>query len=310
MTAYVSLGRLGRLAVLPLCIALSAGGGCSRGRPAEAAVSADPQVLAQRKTWRAQQDQQMRGELSPLSRIDAIDLLDGEHQLGGELALPADALPKDLGEVRLTVERAAARVALSAQPPVRKNGELVSAATLARGDVLMVGRLRLMLTGKPPAPLLAIYDPRAPARLGYRALRYFPDDERYVVRAALARYPSPRAVQLEASRGEPKDMTALGILRFTVAGVACSMEAYLEAPGSDELFLVFRDQTSGQPDGSYGAGRFLYAALLPGDQVVLDFNQAWNPLCAYSHYFHCPLPPRSNWLAVALPVGEKSYSEP
>jgi uncharacterized protein (DUF1684 family) len=42
--------------------------------------------------------------------------------------------------------------------------------------------------------------------------------------------------------------------------------------------------------------------------VLLDFNRAWNPLCAYSHYFHCPLPPRSNWLPVALPVGEQTYA--
>jgi uncharacterized protein (DUF1684 family) len=104
-------------------------------------------------------------------------------------------------------------------------------------------------------------------------------------------------------------MQALGMLRFTLAGTACSLEAYSEAPGTDQLFLIFKDGTSGQPGGSYGAGRFLHARVAADGQVLLDFNQAWNPLCAYSHYFHCPLPPRANWLPVKIPVGERTYAD-
>ena len=59
--------------------------------------------------------------------------------------------------------------------------------------------------------------------------------------------------------------------------------------------------------GSYGAGRFLSTPILPNDQVILDFNQAWNPLCAYSKFFHCPMPPKQNHLDIAIPAGERAY---
>lgn len=309
---------------------LVAGGvlGCSRSErvspraPAAEAMSAPPAVpapelLRARQQFRAAQDARMRGELSPLARIDYIHLAAGEHRVGSDehatVRLDAAASGAALGDVRLRVEGAGAerRLLLQARPAILRNGVAVTTAALAGGDVLAVGRLRLLVAGLPEDPAVALYDPDAPARQAYKGLVYFPDDERFVTRARLERYPSPRAVRLDASRGEPRPLVALGTLHFTLAGTAASLEAYSDSPATDsapaQLFLIFKDQTCGQPDGSYGAGRFLTPRLLPGDEVVLDFNQAWSPLCAYSHYFHCPLPPRHNWLPVAIPAGERTY---
>lgn len=244
----------------------------------------------------------MRDELSPLARTDYVRVPEGESgpPVPANFALPA----------QLRFRRQQAVLRMEARPPVPVNGKASDAAGLKSGDVVALGRYRFLVTGPAGLPALAVYDMEAPARLAYPkgpGLRYYPEDAAYVVPGHLQRYPAPRTVTVEASRGEPQEMSAPGMLSFMLRGVLCTMEAFALDPAGSKLFLIFRDQTSGKPDGTYGAGRFLYAQTETGGRVLLDFNQAWNPLCAYSHYFHCPLPPRSNWLAVAITAGEKAY---
>jgi len=74
------------------------------------------------------------------------------------------------------------------------------------------------------------------------------------------------------------------------------------AVGEDEVFFVFRDQTSGRQ--SYGAGRFLKTGPAVDGRIVLDFNRATNPPCAFTSFATCPLPPPENWLPFAVMAGE------
>lgn len=75
-----------------------------------------------------------------------------------------------------------------------------------------------------------------------------------------------------------------------------------------DWFLNFRDATSGH--GTYPGGRFLHVPKAGADgRVVLDFNHAYNPPCAFTAFATCPLPPRTNWLAIPIPAGER-YSAP
>ena len=273
------------------------------------------EVHARRAAFRRQQDGMMRSELSPLGRVGFLHVDPGEQQIvpgrsAADLALqPAAAKAMAPPLAHVVSDRGARTLRITGPTELRLAGGPPDARPLRNQDVLTLGNMRLLVVGQPEDPSLAVYDLTAPPRRDYQALHYFPDDDRYVVRARLRRYDPPRPVHVDASRGEPKEMRALGTLHFGVLGTACAMEAYAEGDAPDRLFLIFRDQTSGKPEMSYGAGRFLYAQVGPGDEVVLDFNQAWNPLCAYSVYFHCPLPPRSNWLPVALPVGESTYKE-
>ena len=73
----------------------------------------------------------------------------------------------------------------------------------------------------------------------------------------------------------------------------------------DELFIPFRDATSGKD--TYGAGRYVEAEALGNGRYLLDFNRAYNPYCAYNDDWRCPLPPAENWLKVAIRAGEKSF---
>ena len=75
----------------------------------------------------------------------------------------------------------------------------------------------------------------------------------------------------------------------------------------EELFFVFKDRTA--PRETYGAGRFLNTDMPKDGAVVVDFNQAYNPPCAFTPYATCPLPPPQNRLPVAIEAGEMNYGE-
>ena len=92
---------------------------------------------------------------------------------------------------------------------------------------------------------------------------------------------------------------------FERDGQRCEVYPILEAPGDSQLFLVFADQTSGKE--TYGAARFLYADLPRDGRIVLDFNRAYNPPCAFTPYATCPLAPPENRLPLRVAAGELKY---
>jgi hypothetical protein len=90
-------------------------------------------------------------------------------------------------------------------------------------------------------------------------------------------------------------------LHFEWRGQPCSLDAELLEDGSYDL--LFKDATAGK--GSYPAGRFLTTEIAEGDQVVMDFNKAYNPPCAFTDFATCPLPQPQNVMAVAIEAGER-----
>jgi uncharacterized protein (DUF1684 family) len=92
---------------------------------------------------------------------------------------------------------------------------------------------------------------------------------------------------------------------FQLQGREYRLRPVLETPDAQELFFIFRDQTTGKE--TYGAGRFLYSAMPKDGRVELDFNKAYNPPCAFTPYATCPLPPAENRLAVKIEAGEKKF---
>jgi uncharacterized protein (DUF1684 family) len=116
-------------------------------------------------------------------------------------------------------------------------------------------------------------------------------------------YATPKAVQIPNLLGDIDTMTSPGHVTFTLNGKTASMIAVTE--NDHELWFIFRDLTSG--DTTYPAARFLYTPLPQNGKVVLDFNRAENPPCAFNAYATCPLPPPDNRLQVRVEAGEKIY---
>jgi len=183
-------------------------------------------------------------------------------------------------------------------------------ATDASGapDELRVDRFLFYLISRGDRVGVRVKDPEAPTRTGFEGLEHFPVDPAFRVTASFEHFAVPREVAIPTVIGEPSMMFAPGLLHFSINGEQVSLEPYVSSPDDRELFIVFRDTTSG--DTTYGAGRFLSAELTEdSDEVVLDFNLATNPPCAFTPFATCPLPTPENMLAVPITAGEK-YSGP
>jgi uncharacterized protein (DUF1684 family) len=143
----------------------------------------------------------------------------------------------------------------------------------------------------------------------FAGLRYFAPDLAYRVTAALVRSAQPQAVELGSTRGDIRRQLRIGEARFTLDGRECRLAAFTDADNSeqDELFIPFRDVTSGRE--SYGAGRYLEVPYKGEATVVLDFNLAYSPWCAYNAAYTCILPPAENTLPVAVRAGEQTYDD-
>ncbi len=171
-------------------------------------------------------------------------------------------------------------------------------------DVVQAGPITFYLIERSGKIGVRVKDPQAPARQSFHGLDHFPIDPASRVTAVLEGYPEPRSVAVPTEIGEPTTMLAPGLLHFTLHGHALALEPYITEPDDHELFIVFRDATSGT--STYGAGRFLSATLEEGsDEVVLDFNLAVNPPCAFTPYATCPLATPDNTLSVPIEAGEK-----
>jgi uncharacterized protein (DUF1684 family) len=144
---------------------------------------------------------------------------------------------------------------------------------------------------------------------GFEGPKYYPPDERWRVEARLDRDAPGTGTHLElpTSIGDLREFEVYGDLVFTVDGEEHRLTAFRSVPPQpeqDELFVPFKDATSGKE--TYGAGRYLDLHRHEGDRYILDFNAAYNPLCAYSPRYNCPYPPPQNHLKVPVEAGEKT----
>jgi uncharacterized protein len=143
----------------------------------------------------------------------------------------------------------------------------------------------------------------------YTGLKYFEPDMRFRITAALTEIKDRKPVVLQTSDGKQQSYVEYAYAEFDFGGFhnkLLILESMDIGPLKGKLFLAFGDETSAKE--TYGAGRYLDIAKVPGaTSVLLDFNKAYNPYCAYSEKFSCPLPPRENLLEIAVRAGEKTY---
>lgn len=141
-------------------------------------------------------------------------------------------------------------------------------------------------------------------RASFTGLDYFPPDLDYRYTLPLQPAEQEEELTIQTNTGDEQIYYRLGTVEFEVEGETARLAIY-RSPHHDELFLPFRDATSGQE--TYSAGRYLEPHAVGGDQVVIDFNLSYNPFCAYSESYSCPLPPAENHLKVPIRAGEKNY---
>jgi len=147
----------------------------------------------------------------------------------------------------------------------------------------------------------------------FKELEFYPIDLKYRVEAKFVRTPDEKPFLMTTSTDRLPEYVKYAEAHFTIDGVNLKLNLYknttpYDAPElKDYLFLPYTDWTSG--DGSYGGGKFLDAYIPEGDIIVLDFNKAYNPYCAYNSRYSCPIPPKENDLGVRIEAGVKDFGK-
>ncbi|MEO7273672.1 MAG: DUF1684 domain-containing protein [Vicinamibacterales bacterium] len=225
---------------------------------------------------------------------------------GSDLMLPAKG-PKMLG----VFELAGGRVTFAAEPgvTVMSDGAPVRQQVLdTRGGdrtALTIGDLRLFLIRREDRYAIRMRDLNSPMRRGFEGLTYYPLNEALRVDATFTAYAEPRPITIPNVLGQNPEMVSPGVVSFTLNGKAIRLEPVYETDEKKDLFFIFKDPTS--QDTTYPAGRFLHTPLPQNGRVLVDFNLAYNPPCAFTDFATCPLPPKQNQMAVRIEAGEKAY---
>lgn len=151
-------------------------------------------------------------------------------------------------------------------------------------------------------------DPHSPLsedqKQAFQGLDYFPENEDLRLVVKVEPFSEQQEVQIQTSTGDMGAYLRYGRIKFEVDGGAAQLTIYLGKDGKP--FVPFQDRTSGKE--TYGAGRYLEPEALGEGKFLVDFNLAYNPWCAYSPFFSCPLPPEENRLSVPIRAGEKAFS--
>jgi uncharacterized protein (DUF1684 family) len=273
----------------------------------------DPAYVREIESWRRERLARLTADGGWLTVAGLVWLKPGANTFGADAAsdviLPAHSAPPragafvlDQGHVRVEVQKGAV-VTLGGKPVT--NADLRSDAGGAAPDILSLGALTLQIIDRGGRLGVRVKDSKNEARARFKGLQYFPIDPRYRVVATFVPNAKPVSIKVPNVLGMVESMPSPGTASFTIPGAPAAPPLHLDAvlePGETELFFIFRDQTAGKT--TYGAGRFLYADPPVNGKVVLDFNRAYSPPCAFTAHATCPMPPASNKLPVPIEAGE------
>ena len=147
-------------------------------------------------------------------------------------------------------------------------------------------------------------------RRTFKNLVYFEPDPEYRIKAEVEQLPQQDTLLIPMTDGSEEAYIRYAIASFQLEGQPQRLTLFKKAnrvAGEEEqLFVPFTDRTNGYD--TYGGGRYLDIPFEEDAKtVVLDFNRAYNPFCAYNPDYVCPVPPKDNRLDIAIPAGEKTY---
>lgn len=285
--------------------------------PAAAPATASPDPAAYRKkieAWRQERVADLKKEDSWLTLVGLYWLHTGANRFGSNPAnhiiLPAGTAkaPAYAGSLALSGKT----VKLTAQPGVAllADGKPAAPGMVLKSDVtgkptvVQLGSLSFYVIQREEKLGVRIKDKASPLLTSFKGLDDYPlnPDWRVVARFEPAR---DKKIAIANVLGQVADQKSPGTVTFERGGKTYRLDA-LEGGPKGELFLIFGDQTNGKE--TYGAGRFLETDAPQGGKVVVDFNTAYNPPCAFTAFATCPLPPQQNKLAVKVEAGEKKFA--
>ncbi|MEW9624129.1 DUF1684 domain-containing protein [Rhodanobacter geophilus] len=270
--------------------------------------------------WRAARVARLTAPDGWLSLIGLEWLHEGANRVGSaadnDIVLKAG--PAHLGTVTLAGD-GTVRIALARDSGATVDGNAVAEAALvddmhvaagAEPTTVRFGNASFYVIDRDSRKALRVKDTDAEARRDFTGIDHFPIDPSWRIEAEWVPFVPAHDLEIGTAIGTIDKVKVPGKAVFHRDGHAYELLPYQEEPGG-ELFFVLADRTSGNE--TYGAARFLYAALPVGGldkpgKLILDFNKAYNPPCAFTPFATCPLAPPENRLDLAVTAGEKKYA--
>lgn len=262
------------------------------------------------RRWREHRSQDLRRPDGWLSLVALLWLNPGRQRIGGD---PGNALRLPgtvpwLGEIELDAQ-GRVRWHLPAGSPVRIDGRSGEGGIELRADDsphpsrIEVGRLRLQLIRRGDALALRVRDPEAEALRRFAGVDCHAPDPRWRIDACWEAFATPRTLPQLTIDGRERRVLLHGSAHLELEGRHYQLLPLEQGP--QHLLFAFADPSNGR--ATYAAGRFLQTALPNESALVLDFNRAFNPPCAFSPFATCPLPPPENRLSTEVSAGELAY---
>ncbi|MHB8446828.1 MAG: DUF1684 domain-containing protein [Rudaea sp.] len=293
--------------VLTVAAIVAAGVGLSS---ASVAVDGDATYTKEIQSWRTQRVEHLRTPHGWLSLVALDWLRDGSNTLGSasDNDIVLARAPAHLGTIVL--DHGKATIALDKDSGATIDGKPMREAVLLddshdKPTTVSFGTASFYLIQRGDKYGLRVKDTDAPTRTHFAGIDYFPIDKNWRVVAKWEAYDPPHEVEEPNILGQVDKVVVPGAAVFERDGKSYRLEPVIETPGDTNLFLTFGDRTNGHE--TYGASRMLYTDPPRDGKIVIDFNKAYNPPCAFTPYATCPLPTAQNRLKLRVTAGEKKY---
>ena len=275
------------------------------------AANGQTAYVSQIKKWRADHQAELLSDSGWFTVAGLYWLKPGINTIGAgpdyDVQLTKNFAGGKFGEIDF--EKNSALLTIADGVNAVSNGKAISSIDLVTDEktdptVVSFGSQSFYLIERDGRTGVRLKDTRSEQRLNFHGLKWYPISPRFRITAAFEAFARPKQVLIPNVLGSTFKMKSPGVLHFRLNGKSYSLRPVEEG---DHLFIIFKDLTS--KTETYGAGRFLYAAKPVNGKVVLDFNKAENPPCAFTEFATCPLPPEQNRLNLAIPAGEKRYHD-
>lgn len=261
--------------------------------------------------WRAKAEASLKRDNGWLTLAGRYVMKSGENRFGtapdNDIVFPAGTGPDHIGS--FLVESGQVTLKVNDGLTMLAGGEQVTSRTMGvdtdKRDWVSIGRLAMHVISRDGHYVLRLADNQSEVRERFTGRVWYDVNPSYRVAGKFVAYKPIKKIPIVNVLGEISEEPSPGYVEFRLAGKTYRLDPIDDGDG--ELFFIFRDGTSGKT--TYPPGRFLVGQRSSGDGVIMDFNKAYNPPCAFSEFTTCPLPPRENHLKIRVEAGERDYSK-
>ncbi len=291
-----------------LVVATVAATGCRGGSPNEPRATDVQAMTREAEAFRAKHEVDYRRNWVTIAGLHFLE--PGSETAGSassnDIVLPKSA-PAELG--RFVLKGETVRFEPKPGVPVNLKGRPVTTPVVleddgkAEADELIIDDIRIVVHRSGERKSLRVWDPDGELARGFLGFTWFPIQADYRVTGRFIPDPAPREARVLNTFGDVDSFHTEGVVEFTLRDQTLRLRPFTTGP--KRLYFVFKDASSGAE--TYGAARFLYSDLRDDGTTALDFNQAYNPPCAFNPYTTCPIPLPENRLPIKVLAGERAY---